>query len=151
MAGIEILAKPCGTFGALQNINAHGNRIVCKNGLIRWEESRRKYHVGDKRKASQDFSHALEVYCDETRKAMDKSLWLQVADNVRCAISETFFEASLGKMRAAKGGEPIAKPDAAMEMARRVFSLTEVDATAILSEPPQPQAADLSRFDHSLR
>ena len=117
--------------------------LVCKNGLIRWEESRRKYHVGDKRK-TEGLAHALEVYCDDTRKKMDSALWAQVADNVRAAISETYFEASLGKIRAAKEGEALRAPEKACELARRAFSLTEVEAGGILAA--LAKGGDLSRL-----
>ncbi len=118
-------------------------RVVCKNGLIA-ETAVRKYHVGDKRKETSQLDNALEVYCDETRKKMDGALWAQVADITRSAISAAQFETIVAKMRTATEGERITKPDAACEVLRKRFSLTEVESSGILGH--LAAGGDLSRF-----
>lgn len=118
-------------------------RVVCKNGLIA-EKRVRKNHAGDRRAQDANLDSALEVYCDDTRKAMDNALWMQVADMTRSAVSRVRFELLVDKMREAKTGKKIAKPDVACEVVRKRFSLTEVESSGILGH--LAAGGDLSRF-----
>ncbi len=118
-------------------------RVVCKNGLIS-ESKVRKNHAGDRRARDMDLDSALEVYCDDTRKKMDGALWSQVADLTRSAVSHAQFELIVAKMREAKTGEKIVKPDVACEVLRKHFTLTQVESSGILGH--LAAGGDLSRF-----
>ena len=73
-------------------------RLVCKNGLIAQDYSRKKYHVGRQVEMADD---AYELYSDETLRQDDKAFFMKVQDTVRAAADEARFDLLVDKMRKA--------------------------------------------------
>lgn len=73
-------------------------RLVCQNGLIAKDYSRKKYHVG---KQISGEGESYELYSDETLRQDDKAFFMKVQDTVRAAADEAKFSLVVGKMKQA--------------------------------------------------
>lgn len=105
-------------------------RLVCLNGMIAKDSSMRKYHTGQANLIEIDDAH--EFYRDETRKQMDRTLWMQVRDLAKGALNEARFETMLEKMRkAAEQQITINIPDI-IEISSKKYAFTENESGGIL-------------------
>lgn len=74
-------------------------RLVCSNGMVVNDAATRKYHVGRRNVAEEDFS----LYTDETLKLDDMALMAKIRDTVRAVADQTRFDKVVEMMRNAKG------------------------------------------------
>lgn len=107
-------------------------RLVCKNGLICKDFSKKKYHVG--KKADSDDDEAYELYSDETLRQDDKAFFMKVQDIVRAAVDETKFFTMVDKMKESMNvplnGDPVKEVE---ELADR-FLLTQNERGDVLRQ-----------------
>ena len=104
--------------------------LICSNGMISGVQLR-KYHTGQSNLA--DSNDAYEFYEDETRKQMNKALWLQVKDLTSGALDQSKF--SMLVERAKLGLEDrieIEIPDI-VEVSAKHYGFTESESTSILN------------------
>lgn len=108
--------------------------LQCKNGayLTEWGNSRR--HVGRAKGGDVTGGNdASKFYSDATKKARDKSLFLQMADVVRGTLTEAMFSEMLEPMREAMGVKLVGQPQAAIEVVGRNLGLAEDEQDDILN------------------
>lgn len=75
---------------------------ACTNMALFSDEAFKRRHVGSKTRLLEGES-VRHMLTDETKRATDKALWLQVRDVVRGALSETKFAKTVDKLKAAAG------------------------------------------------
>ena len=97
-------------------------RLVCKNGMIVKDFSQKKRHVG---RQVESYDTAYELYSDETLAQDDKAFFMKVADTVRCAVDESRFMLTVGKMQEAMNIPLEHQPMQEVELLADRFSLTE--------------------------
>ena len=97
-------------------------RLVCKNGMIVKDFSQKKRHVG---RQVENYDTAYELYSDETLAQDDKAFFMKVADTVRCAVDESRFMLTVGKMQEAMNIPLEHQPMQEVELLADRFSLTE--------------------------
>lgn len=102
----------------------------------------RKYHTG-KRAELSDEVYALLT--DDTKRATDKAVWMQVRDLVTNAFEQAKFDAMLSKLTdAAKDVIPAEQTIEVVERVGRRFSLTEGERKGVLSR--LIESGDLTRY-----
>lgn len=74
-------------------------RLVCSNGMVVNDAAARRYHIGTRTEAGENY----EIYRDETIIADDKAFLLKVRDTVMAAVDEAAFSKVVNIMREAKG------------------------------------------------
>ena len=99
-------------------------RLVCKNGMICKDFSQKKRHVG-RQVENYDTDTAYELYSDETLAQDDKAFFMKVADTVRCAVDESKFMLTVGKMQEAMNIPLDHQPMQEVELLADRFNLTE--------------------------
>lgn len=114
---------------------------ACTN-LAMMGTSLRKYHTGA-RAASTD--EVFELLTDETKKATDKAVWMQVRDLVRAGFDQARFAAQCKKLGAAAedriGGDEVQE---VVERVGRRFSFNEGERKGVLAQ--LIESADLTRY-----
>ena len=73
-------------------------RLVCSNGMVVNDAKVRKYHVGRKNEALEDFT----LYSSETLMADDRALQLKIRDTVKMVAEQARFEKVVEMMRNAR-------------------------------------------------
>ena len=99
-------------------------RLVCKNGMIVKDFSQKKRHVG---RQVENLDSAYELYSDETLAQDDKAFFMKVADTVRCAVDESRFMLTVGKMQEAMSIPLEHQPMQEVELLADRFNLTEIE------------------------
>lgn len=97
-------------------------RLVCKNGMIVKDFSQKKRHVG---RQVENLDSAYELYSDETLAQDDKAFFMKVADTVRCAVDESRFMLTVGKMQEAMQIPLEHQPMQEVQLLADSFNLTE--------------------------
>lgn len=116
---------------------------VCTNLAIFGQRAMKKYHTGSRTGGAlgDDVFHLL---ADDTRKATDKAVWMQVRDIVRGAFDEAKFDADI-KTITDMTEQPIdGDPMAVVEVTAKKFRLTEGEKGSVLRH--LIEGGDLSRF-----
>lgn len=115
---------------------------ACTNLAIFSQRALRKYHTGARHEIADGLAHLLT---DETRKATDKAVWLQVRDVVRGAFDEAKFDASLDELRGL-AAQPIVSNDIAkvVDLAARTLDIKEMEKPSILRH--LAEGGDLTRY-----
>ena len=104
-------------------------RLVCRNGMVVNDAKTRKYHVGRKNNALEDYT----IYSDATLEADDKALMMKVQDTVKSVVDQTRFERVVNMMRQAKDAKiTTANIPAMVELASSDFKLTQQEGRGIL-------------------
>lgn len=104
-------------------------RLVCRNGLIAWDRSLRKTHVGRAQGAEDD---GVTVYRDDTLRADDKAFFLKVRDVVQAAVSETTFRQMAQKMQKTLHIPLIGDPVKTVEVLANRYDLTDTERSGVL-------------------
>ncbi len=101
------------------------HRLVCLNGMTVNDASINKRHLGSRLSAG-------IAYQDDTVKADDKALMLELRDTIMASASQVQFDKYVEKMREATEGEKITKPVEAVEILSKNFGFNETEKTSIL-------------------
>ncbi len=118
-------------------------RSYCNNGCVygqRGEFEFRRNHAGGK--LSADMEHL--IFSDETKRADDKALILQMCDMIAAMGNPEVASKWADQLRAAKQGEKIAHPLAAIEVLAKQVGLLESEKEVALMN--LIAEADMSRF-----
>ncbi len=137
-AGIVISNSEVGS-GALK-VEPLIYRLVCTNGMIAQDYSKRRYHVG--RNAEE--GEAYELFRDETLKADDHAFFLKVQDTVRAAVDVAKFSMIVDQMRSATEQRIEGNPVAAVEVLSEKFGYSTGEKSGILTH--LIQGGDLSAY-----
>jgi hypothetical protein len=114
---------------------------ACTNLAIFSQHSMRKYHVGGRHQVTDDLVHLLS---DETKRATDKAVWMQVRDVVRGAFDEAAFDARLDEVRG-MAEQPIqGDPVKVIDLAAKTLDIRELEKPSILRH--LIEGGDLSRY-----
>ena len=114
---------------------------ACTN-LAMFGSNMRKYHTGKRAELSDD---VYALLTDDTKRATDKAVWMQVRDLVKSAFDLARFDATIAKLGAA--GADIIPADDVVEVVKRAsrsFSLTEGEQKGILGR--LIEGGNLSRY-----
>ncbi len=114
---------------------------ACTN-LAMFGASMRKYHAGKKMELSEEVMHLLT---DDTRRATDKAVWMQVRDLTRAAFDEAKFEALTKRL--GQASQDRIEADGIVEVVERVgkrLNLLEGERKGILAR--LIEGGDLSRY-----
>jgi len=104
-------------------------RLVCRNGLIAWDRTLRKTHVG-RTQGAQD--EGIAVYQDDTLRADDKAFFLKVRDVVQAAVSETTFRQIAQKMQKTLHIPLVGDPVKTVEVLANRYDLTDTERSGVL-------------------
>lgn len=113
----------------------------CSNLATFGERSLRKTHVGGRHELVDDEMFALLT--DETRRATDKAVWLQVKDVVKAAFDRVKFDELVDKIEGTQS-QKIDDPVKVVELSSKRWGLNETEGKSILRH--LIEGADLSRF-----
>ncbi len=115
---------------------------ACTNLAIFSQRALRKYHVGGRHEIADGLAHLLT---DETRKATDRAVWLQVRDVVRGAFDEAKFDASLDELRGL-AAQPIVSNDISkvVDLTAKTLDIKEMEKPSILRH--LAEGGDLTRY-----
>jgi hypothetical protein len=114
---------------------------ACTNLAIFAQRSMRKYHAGAKHTLADNMVHLLS---DETRRATDKALWLQVRDVVKGAFDEAKFDASVNEIKGMEVQKIVGDPVKAIDLAARALDIRELEKPSILRH--LIEGGDVSRY-----
>lgn len=117
-------------FGAL-SVETGMLTKACTNLAFFKQQSMRKRHVGSRHELLGD--DILELLSDETRRATDAALWLQVRDVVRGAFDEAKFSARIAKVAGTVEQKLEADPVKVIEVTARRFGMTEGERSSVLT------------------
>lgn len=104
-------------------------RLICRNGLIAWDRTLRKTHVG-RALGTQD--EGIAVYQDDTLRADDKAFFLKVRDVVQAAVSETTFRQIAQKMQKTLQIALVGDPVKTVEVLASRYDLTDTERSGVL-------------------
>lgn len=113
---------------------------ACTNLAIFKDRSIRKHHVGGKHALTDGFEALLT---DETKRASDAALWLQVRDVVKGAFNEARFE-ELTKRIAGTTTDEIEDVVRTVDLTAKRFDLREDEKKSILKH--LAEGGDLTRY-----
>lgn len=116
---------------------------ACTNLAFFSQSGMRRRHVGAKHELLAADS-IMELLSDDTRRATDRALWLQVRDVVRGAFDEARFDAQIARIRDTTDQKIEADPVKVVEFAAKRFSLNDGERTGVLRH--LIEGADLSRY-----
>jgi hypothetical protein len=101
-------------------------RLICKNGLI-GETNLYKVHLGSRLEIGEDL-----VYKDDTRKAQDDALWMQVRDVIDSTFDPTVLRALVAKLRDTQNVK-VEKVREALDVTAKNLSLSKEMSDELLS------------------
>ena len=104
-------------------------RLVCRNGMIRQDFAKRKYHTGARLGAD---GETYEYYRDDTVRARNEATVLEMRDLIRGALSEAVFGKIVDSLREAAGIRIIGDPVKAIEQLQTRFNLTNDEKGSVL-------------------
>lgn len=111
-------------------------RLSCLNGLIIPDKSLRKVHVGGGAAGVVD-EDTNQWIKDDTLRAKDKALFMEVQDTVKGVMTEQLFNGEVEKIRAA-AERRITKPvDETVELVSKRFEFNEAQSKLILNNLAQ--------------
>lgn len=114
----------------------------CTNLAWRWRDAGlKKYHIGSRVDVGDEL---YKVLSDETRRATDKAVWLQVRDTVKNALSVDGFDAYVETLKAAAGAPIEGDPVKVVEVTAKKFGFTDGQRTSVLQH--LIRGGDLSQF-----
>jgi len=107
-------------------------RLVCLNGLIVADASFRKNHIG-KAIGNDLGDNFIEILADDTRRASDHAVLLQIRDIVQNVLTDEGFKRVVEKFHAAKSDVITQDPFQTIELVSKRFNLGEQESKGILS------------------
>lgn len=113
---------------------------ACTNLAFFSQRGLKKYHIGGKHEIGEELYRLLS---DETRKATDKAVWMQIRDTVKNAFDEARFDALCEEIKGA-AVQPIDNVIRTVELTSRRFGINETSQNSILQH--LIKGADLSRY-----
>jgi hypothetical protein len=114
-------------------------RLVCRNGMIRQDFARRKYHTGARLGGEGEM---YEYYRDDTVRARNEATVLKMRDLIRGALSDVVFGKIVDNLREAAAIRIAGDPIRAVEQVQSRFSLTNDEKGSVLRA--LVEGADLS-------
>lgn len=117
------------------------NRLVCTNGLVLADQKYRRNHVGRRAGGGDE---VYEMLSDETLRADDRAILLQVRDIVRAALDQARFAVTVEKMRSAAESQKMQDPIQTVELLSARLSLQEGEKPSILRH--LIEGGDLTRW-----
>lgn len=115
--------------------------LVCTNGMTR-DGAKRWAHLGKRVGDSED---AAAVYLqDDTKKAMDHAILLQVRDQLKGALSEASFDDWLKKIQVTTTREVTGNPVKAIEVLSQTLGFNEAEQGSIMQH--LIRGGDLSQY-----
>lgn len=107
-------------------------RLVCLNGQI-MQDFLRKHHTGGKLTNGNGHDGGDEYLRDETRKQVDKALWMQVGDLVKAAVSEAVLKKNIDRMQEAADRKiQVGEIEKAVDVTSDLFSFSDPEKQGIL-------------------
>jgi len=104
-------------------------RLVCRNGMIRQDFAKRKYHTGARLGGEVE---TYEYYRDDTVRARNEATVLEMRDLIRGALSEAVFNKIVESLREAAGIRILGDPIKAVEQLQVRFNLTNDERGSVL-------------------
>jgi hypothetical protein len=116
---------------------------ACTNLAVFAQSGMKKHHVGARHSLS-GVDNIAELLSDDTKRATDKAIWLQVRDVVRGAFDEARFEARLAKITDTANQPIEADVVKVVEFTAKRFDLTDGERSSVLTH--LIQGGDLTRY-----
>jgi Domain of unknown function (DUF932) len=104
-------------------------RLACRNGMIRQDFAKRKYHTGARLESDGD---AHEYFRDDTLRARNEATVLEMRDLIRGALSEAVFGKIVDGLREAAGIRIVGDPVKSVEHLQTRFNLTNDEKGSVL-------------------
>jgi len=115
---------------------------ACTNLAVFSQAGMKRRHLGARHDLATD--NIAELLSDETRRATDKAIWLQVRDVVRGAFDEARFDAQIARIKDTTSQKIEADPVKVVEFTAKRFGMTDGERTSVLQH--LITGADLSRY-----
>lgn len=113
----------------------------CTNLASIAADGMKRRHIGGRHELTDNLQHLLS---DETKRATDKAIWLQVRDVVKGAFEEAKFDARVKQLAGMADDKIDGDPVKAVNFATKKFGLTEGEGSSILKH--LIEGADLTRY-----
>src|SRR6266487_5795979 len=104
-------------------------RLVCRNGMIRQDFARRKYHTGARLGSNGEM---YEYYRDDTVRARNEATVLEMRDLIRGALSDAVFGKIVDNLRESAIIRIAGDPIKAVEQVQSRFSLSINEKGSVL-------------------
>jgi hypothetical protein len=104
-------------------------RLVCRNGMIRQDFARRKYHTGARLGSD---GEVYDYYRDDTVRARNEATVLEMRDLIRGALSDAVFGRIVDNLRESAVVRIAGDPIRAVEQVQSRFSLTNDEKGSVL-------------------
>jgi len=104
-------------------------RLVCRNGMIRQDFAKRKYHTGARLGVD---GETYEYYRDDTVRARNEATVLEMRDLIRGALSEVVLGKIVQSLREAAGIRILGDPIKAVEQLQTRFNLSNDEKGSVL-------------------
>lgn len=116
---------------------------VCTNLAAFAAGGMKRRHVGARHTLTEaeEIQHLLT---DETKRATDRAIWMQVRDIVQSAFDEVRFSAQIDKLKELAGVKIEGNPVKTVELSAKKFGLTESEGSSILRH--LIEGGDLTRY-----
>lgn len=98
---------------------------ICKN-LATFGSVFKKFHLGEKLGGRQD--GAWEYFQEDTKRATDEAIWMQIRDVMGTAVTGTIYEGIADKLRTARSNQIEGDVESAVKEVTRVTTLTEAES-----------------------
>ncbi len=123
-SGITITNSEIGLGGF--NVMPFVYRLICLNGMTVNDAAINKRHLGTR------LDCGMIDYQDDTVKADDKALMLELRDTILASGNQETFNKYIDKMKEATTGEQISKPTQAVEVLSKTYGFNENEKLSIL-------------------
>lgn len=115
---------------------------ACTNLAVFSQSGMKKRHLGARHDLTTD--SIAELLSDETRRATDRAIWLQVRDVVKGAFDEARFDAQIARITETTAQKIEADPVKVVEFTAKRYGMTDGERTSVLKN--LIEGADLSRY-----
>lgn len=107
-------------------------RLVCTNGMIVNEFSKRKYHAGGRNSFETDEDvQDLTIYRNETIQAANTAFWMEIQDAMRAAVDDKIFNSMIERTQQTMGIK-LESPQVAVKELSNTFNFTNTESDLIL-------------------
>lgn len=138
-AGFTIRNSEVGA-SALQLLPSLHNPM-CKN-ISTFGSEFKKFHLGEKLGGQRD--GAWEFFQEDTKRASDEAIWLQVRDVMQAAVQGELYDKVVDKVRQARGRRIEGDVGPAVREVTRITTLTEAEAKMMHTH--LSEAGDLTQY-----
>lgn len=121
------------------------NRLVCTNGMVSAEMSKRRNHVGRVLELEED--EHVQIYGEDTIRADDAAFLLKIRDSVRYFLNQSSIDTQIERLRISAGMEVSGGATKNVEVLAQKTRLLKEEQTSVLEH--LLRGGDLSAYGYA--